>query len=233
MPSPGFQFKQFYVAHDQCAHAVGTDGVLLAAWVNFQHPQNILDIGSGSGLISLMCAQRYPGAEIHGIEQDEPAYWQSLGNIAKSPFASRVHLFHGDFRMYPFRKTYEALISNPPFFKGVTSSGIEARDKARASLSLPHETLLERALELLAPAGKLALILPREEARLFIQLAGQAGIHLIRLCRVYGRPDAADKRWLMEFARHSGPLQESTLYLREDTGSFTTAYRALCQDFYL
>ncbi|HAD98424.1 MAG TPA: hypothetical protein DCG19_13520, partial [Cryomorphaceae bacterium] len=118
MANSWFHFKQFTIHHNRCAHKVGTDGVLLGAWAQAPSPLHILDIGSGSGLIALMLAQRFPHAQITGIELDHDSYLQSMENVEASPFSERVHILHADFRNYNFEgKTFDLIVSNPPFFE--------------------------------------------------------------------------------------------------------------------
>lgn len=234
MPSAGFQFKQFYVAHHACAHKVGTDGVLIAAWTEVENTSTILDIGSGSGLISLICAQRFPQAHVVGIEQDAAAFAQACENVQNSPFTARIKLEHGDFGSFRFRGMYDCIISNPPFFDGATSSGNTQRDKARATVGLSHQLLAQKSVELLHPSGTFSLILPKAEAKQFIRLAEKSGLFLQRRCKVYGTAKAEDKRWMMSFGHQSpATVSEESLILRKEDSSYTDAYKTLCAAFYL
>src|SRR5690606_511108 len=126
-----FRFKEFTVYHDRCAHKVGTDGVLLGAWTKAGSPEHILDIGSGSGVISLMLAQRFPGAKVTGIELDQASYEQSLENIQNSPFRDYIQILQGDFITKALPGKFDLIVSNPPFFKNAMLSGKSERDKAR------------------------------------------------------------------------------------------------------
>jgi tRNA1Val (adenine37-N6)-methyltransferase len=234
MPSHGFQFQQFYIAHDQCAHKVGTDGVLIAAWAQPHNPEHILDVGCGSGLIALICAQRFSQAKIEGIEQAKEAYAQAQQNVVQSPFANRIQLLQGDFATFRFRGMYDCIISNPPFFDGTTSSGNVQRDQARATIGLSHARLAQRSAELLTQKGSLWLILPKTEAQQFIKLATQTGLHLHKRCKVVGTPNGEDKRWMLCFEKNKAhSLLEENLVLRKADNSYSAAYTNLCTGLYL
>jgi tRNA1Val (adenine37-N6)-methyltransferase len=234
MPNLGFRFQQFFVKHENCAHKVGTDGVILAAWANLEGARQILDIGSGSGLIALICAQRLPEGLIIGIEQDLPAYQESLENVAKSPFGNRIEVQHADFTKINLSKQFDAIISNPPFFKGTTSSGKLSRDQARATEALPHSILAQKSAKLLSEKGTLHLILPKTEAQDFIELAQKNHLYLKRRCKVYGKPKADDKRWMLSFSSvQSDKTQEESLYLRDENLNYSAHYKALTKNLYL
>lgn len=230
-----FRFKQFAIAHDRSAHKVGTDGVLLGAWVKAEKPKTILDVGTGSGVIALMLAQRFPGATVTGIERDEPSATQAKENAANSPFADRVNIIQDDFLNYPFREKFDLVVSNPPFFKGNTSTGKVERDKARHEEHLPQKDFIEKAAALLSPQGKLAVILPKEEGTEFLKTCSENPIplHPHFHTRVYGSPSAPEKRWLLELGFKKNECRTDSLMLRDQQGSFSGHYRELTKDFYL
>lgn len=234
MPAP-FRFKQFSVAHDQCAHKVGTDGVLLGAWASQRHPRHILDVGTGSGVIALMMAQRFPQTQVTGIELHTASAQQAKENVQKSAFAKQVQILQGDFLKYDFENKYDLILSNPPFFKGVYSSGKEERDRARHEQFLPQNDFLQKAAELLDPAGSLVIILPRAEGEAFITAATQilTPLHLHRKCRVHGSPSAPEKRLMLQFGFDPLEPQFERLVLRDAFGDFSSEYRQLTRDFYL
>ncbi len=233
MPSTGFQFKKFYIAHDKCAHKVGTDSVLIASWVHALNPTHILDIGSGSGLISIISAQRFPTAYITGIELDENAYLQSVENAMRSTFTSRIQFLHSDFVQHPFSKKFDLVISNPPFFEGTTSSGQALRDQARSTHTLPLKTLAERAAKLLTENGTLAIILPKQEAQQFLLYAENCNLHLQRICKIMGAPNADVKRWMLQLGYLKTEIISENLCLRDKHGNRSDAYATLTKDFYL
>ena len=230
-----FRFKQFSIAHDRCAHKVGTDGVLLGAWVKAENPQAILDAGTGSGVIALMLAQRFPGAMVTGIELDESSADQARENTANSPFADRVTIIQGDFLNYSFQQKFDLIVSNPPFFKGNTSTGKLERDKARHEEHLPQKDFIQKAASLLSPEGKLAMILPKEEGIEFLKTCSENPIplHPHLHTRVYGSPSAPEKRWLLELGFEKNECRIDSLMLRDEQGNFSSHYRELTKDFYL
>ncbi len=229
---PPFRFKQFSIAHDRCAHKVGTDGVLLGAWVEANHPKKILDVGTGSGLIALMLAQRFPEAQITGIELHHPSAEQAKENATNSTFANRTNILHGNFLYHDFRGKFDLIISNPPFFKGNTSTGKAERDRARHEEHLPQVDFLKKAISLLAENGLLAVILPKAEAEDFIKSADDRELYTNRLTRVFGRPGAEDKRWLVEMTRQSFLKKESDFTLRNEGGTWSKEYEYLTKAFH-
>ncbi|WP_417602104.1 tRNA1(Val) (adenine(37)-N6)-methyltransferase [Owenweeksia hongkongensis] len=232
-PITPFSFKQFSISHDKCAHKVGTDGVLLGAWSNAKNAKYILDIGTGSGLIALMLAQRFPKSTVTGIELHKPSFLQASENASTSPFAERLNMINGDFLHFAFAEKYDLIVSNPPFYKGNTSTGKSERDRARHEEYLPQPAFLAKATELLSPKGRLAVILPKEEGELFIKEAQRQGLYLIRLTRIFGSPNAPEKRWLLELSFENLSIQENHLTIRDESGSRSEEYQILTKDFYL
>ena len=140
-----FQFKQFTIHQDQCAMKVGTDGVLLGAWISLQHqPESILDIGAGTGLIALQLAQRSTAGLIDAIELDEDAYEQCVANFEASPWGDRLFCYHAGFDEFvdEMDEQYDLIVSNPPFYAEEVSSGNTSRDQARQNSSLPFDELI-------------------------------------------------------------------------------------------
>jgi len=231
MANSWFHFKQFTIRHNRCAHKVGTDGVLLGSWVQAPSPLHILDIGSGSGLIALMLAQRFPHARITGIELDHDSYLQSMENVEASPFLERVHILHADFLNYNFGgKTFDLIVSNPPFFERAFLSGNVTRDQARHTFSLPHSIMIEKATALLNKHGSLNLILPVEEAE---NIRAYTPLKLLRKTLVYNHQGGEVKRWLMEMSAKPGKTLEEDLFIRDENGGFSSEYRQLTRNFYL
>lgn len=238
---------------------VGTDGVLLGAWVRLRGTeQHILDIGTGSGVIALMLAQRteaQPSVTIIGIDIDGASAEEAAANFQASPWAGRMAAFCGDFRglgadpAHPLRFLafpYDLIVSNPPFFRDALRAPDPRRSDARHTDSLRYSDLIAGAVRNLAPDGRLALTLPADNADAFTAEAAAAGLSLRRRCRVSTLAGHAPVRTLLEFSRTpaaassatpvlTGGLdapEETTLSIQDSAG-FTPAYKALTRDFYL
>ncbi len=237
--SAGFKCKQFFVGHDQCAMKVGTDGLLLGAWASLANSAAIcagatyLDIGSGSGVISLMLAQRAPNACIHAIELDANAANQAAANFQLSPFTQRLQLLKGDILTYQPAERYALIVSNPPFFQNALLSADNARNQARHTASLPLPLLLAKAAELLTADGSFALILPETAAQALSQLASAQGWFASASCRVFSRPGTLPIRRLMQWQRQPCDTLQQQLVIHNDDGSYSEHYRTLLRDFYL
>ena len=155
MPNPYFQFKRFTVYHDRCAMKVGTDGVLLGAWTDVSSSQQILDIGTGTGLIALMLAQRNVTAHITAIDIDEEAIEQAQGNIAASPWKNRIEVMKQDFCQYSANRLFDTIVSNPPYFNQSLKGPDSQRNTARHTDSLelqPHTVCIHLAKRTSSPA---------------------------------------------------------------------------------
>jgi len=228
-----FYFKQFSVKHDRCAHKVGTDGVLLGAWVDVSHTNRILDIGTGSGVIALMLAQR-SSTETHidAIDISQEDCKQARENIAESPWPDKIRIENIAFQKFE-SEPFDLIVSNPPFFIGSAKPPAEERIRARHTESLPPDELLLHARRLITPQGKLSLILPVTEAQSFIALAESQGWHCSRLCEFRGRASKPPERLLFELQLEKHNLKKESLLLHEQGEAWTTAYKNLTRDFYL
>lgn len=245
-----FRFKQFTVANERAAMKVGTDGVLLGAWVRLRgKEQHILDVGTGTGVIALMLAQRTSqsdetqaqAATIIGIDIDKPSAEEAAANFKASPWAGRMAAFAGDFRglgtdpSHPLKYLafpYDLIVSNPPYFVDALKAPDPRRNDARHADSLTYADLVANAVRNLAPDGQLALILPADAAARFAEEASACGLHLRRRTEVFTLAGTSPTRTLLEFSRTSAPLEETTLAI-QDAAGFTDEYRTLTREFYL
>ena len=201
MPSTSFAFKQFIIKQDKCAMKVGTDAVLLGAWIIPNGSKHILDIGTGTGVISLMLAQKTV-AQIDAIDIEEEAFIQAKQNVSESKFSKQIHVIHSSFQEYAKTavKKYNLIVTNPPYFEQSLKSSDEQRSHARHADVLPFEELLDGVLKLLDEKGKFCLILPTLEAVKFRTLAEKKGLNLSKLLRVKSRVDKdTEIRHLMQF----------------------------------
>lgn len=231
-----FQFKQFSVEQDRCAMKIGTDGVLLGAWAPLNNPFSVLDIGAGTGIISLMIAQRSNAEQIDALEIDEDAYEQAVENFENSPWGDRLFCFHAglDEFMDEPEDEYDLIVSNPPFYTEDYQSGNEQRDLARFSDALPFEDLVEAADLLLSENGIFAVIIPFKEEEKFIALAKDFDLFPMKITRVKGTPSTEIKRSLLAFSRN--PAENfliDELVIETSRHIYTPEYIELTKDFYL
>ncbi|MGA9381814.1 MAG: methyltransferase [Phormidium sp.] len=234
MPNPYFRFKKFTVFHDRSAMKVGTDSILLGAWANITNTQQILDIGTGTGLIALMLAQRSL-AQIDAVEIDLEACNQARENITNSPWSNRIQLYRNSIQDYTINcpKRYNLLISNPPFFTNASKAAIKARSLARHSDSLEQSDILQIAEKLLCEDGKLAIIYPTEQAETFQKKAETFGFYSQRKLYVKSTLQSSIKRILLEFGKSQLEYQESTLVIETARHSYSAEFVDLIKEFYL
>jgi len=237
MPNDYFKFKQFTIRQSACSMKVGTDGVLLGAWVAVEAAaRRILDVGTGTGLIALMLAQRSPLAQVDAVEVDAAAASQARENAKSSPWAARLNIMHQDFNHFAGRATsrYDLLVSNPPYFSRSLTSPDSRRTAARHTGLLLHEDLIGGSLQLLSERGKLAVVMPCAEGNIFVAQAEKAGLHCNRKLHVAAKKGRPAMRLLMELSRSSAALDEQHLCIEDSAlHSFTPEYQALTKEFYL
>ena len=228
----GFRFKQFAVEQDDVAMKVGTDGVLLGAWAACDGAKRILDIGTGTGVISLMLAQRNAEAQIQAVEIDETATQRARSNFDLSPWAERLEVENCAVQEFGAAEKFDLIISNPPYFVDSLLPPDAKRSTARHTHDLSFEELDKAVCRLLADEGRFALILPITEFEKYLTITQ---LHLARRCDVYPKVGAAIKRVMAEFALHAtAEVKYETITIEQDKrGDYTDEYRALTKDFYL
>ncbi len=226
-----FRFKQFSVANRLAAMKVGTDGVLLGAWCGVEGCRTVLDVGTGSGLIALMIAQRCPEAHVTALDIVPEAVAEAAENAAASPWSDRITVMEADFnravadRLLP---RYDLIVSNPPYFTTAIKSPEAARAVARHGAGLGYADILRNASALLNPGGRVALVSPADRENDITLDCSLAGLSVARLTRVYTKPSAqSPSRLLWEISVVPSPLVAETLVI----GS--PAYNSLLRDFYL
>jgi len=245
----GFTFKQFEIQQDRCAMKVGTDGVLLGAWA--EGGQRILDIGSGTGLISLMMAQRFPEAQVWGIDIDPDACMQARENVAASPFADRVgiaccalqnlseeHLVRGSEELLEMKEgegnLFDAIVSNPPFFVNGLKNPDSKRAMARHSDSLPFPVLMKGVRRWLSDEGVFSAIVPADVLESFVSEAYCSGLSLVRQCGVKTVERKQPKRYLVAFSkRRAGMMDKCTEIMTDSEGNRSEWYAKITEEFYL
>jgi tRNA1Val (adenine37-N6)-methyltransferase len=232
-----FQFKQFSVEQDRTAMKIGTDGVLLGAWTPItNNPFNILDIGTGTGIIALMLAQRSSAEQIDALEIDEEAYEQATDNFENSPWNDRLFCFHAaldEFVEEP-EDEYDLIVSNPPFYSEDYKSSNEQRDLARFQDAMPFEDLIEAAALLLSENGIFSVIIPFKEESTFLALANEYELYPLKITHVKGTPTSEIKRSLLAFSRNKTQnFTTDELIIETTRHIYTSEYIALTKDFYL
>ena len=236
MPNTSFAFKQFIIKQNKCAMKVGTDAVLLGAWVIPNGSKFILDIGTGTGVIALMLAQK-TDAQIDAIDIEEEAFIQAKQNVSESKFSKQIQVDHISFQDYSktANKKYNLIVTNPPFFEQSLKSSDEQRSHARHADVLPFEELLDGVVKLLDEKGKFCLILPTLEAIKFRDLAEKKGLNLSKLLRVKSRIDKdIEKRHLMQFEFKPSEFSEQTIAIEQiERHQYTDDYKELTQDYYI
>ncbi|MCK9310878.1 MAG: methyltransferase [Bacteroidales bacterium] len=231
MGNPSFRFKQFEVFHDRCAMKVGTDGVLLGVWTEPGKAERMLDVGTGSGLIALMLAQR-SNAQVDGVEIDAEAAGQAAENVAAGPWPDRVHIFVSDFGDYS-NGYYDLIVSNPPFFRRSLKALLKERNQARHTDTLSYEMLIRRSAQMLTSHGRFSVIIPADAADDFEDICWQNKLYLLRRCEVVSVEGLTPKRVLLEFSKNRGLIERSSLILQTFAHKPSVAYATMTADFYM
>lgn len=232
-----FRFKQFSVRNEKSAMKVGTDGVLLGAWCKVDDCHNVLDIGTGTGLISLMIAQRAPAASIDAVEIDSDAYVEANNNFAESPWHDRLNAICGDFNEYAAtcKKKYNLIVSNPPFFMNGIVPPDDSRKKARHCYSLTFDGLLAGSTGLLDDYGSLCMISPFDCTDMIEQIAHRCRLFVKKMTTVRPKPNVQPKRILWELTKsYEGNTEQDELIIEVgERHCYSDEYVALTRNFYL
>lgn len=236
MPNPYFRFKQFTVYHDRCAMKVTTDGCLFGAWCAAlleNKEGKALDIGTGTGLLSLMVAQK-TSLEVDAVELDAEAAAQAAQNIAQSPWNNRIRVHHSDIQHFQPAAPYPFIFSNPPFYEKEWQSDAAGRNVAHHGLGLRLGSLVSEMARLLAPEGTALLLLPFKREKEIQKVFSAGGLHAHQTITVH--PSAAHPPFRLLMAVSHKPADaplNKTLFIREKEGVYSTAFTALLKDYYL
>jgi tRNA1Val (adenine37-N6)-methyltransferase len=229
-----FHFKQFDIDHSKSSMKVGTDGVLLGAWTDVSDAKSILDVGTGSGLIALMLAQR-TGNEvtIEGVDIDEVDILQAQENILNSPWAKKVKVFCCPIQDWNPKHKYDLLVSNPPYFVNSFEPPDKKRITSRHTVTLSHSDLLEAAFRLLKTEGRINVILPTVEGIQFMKAGESMGFSCTKLFSFRPRKNKPVERWLIELTLASSAITKGEIVMYEEGNTWSEAYKTLTREFYL
>ncbi|MBK8500337.1 MAG: methyltransferase [Flavobacteriales bacterium] len=228
-----FRFKRFTIQQDRCAMKVGTDGVVLGAWAEMEGAKRILDIGTGTGLLALMAAQRNAIAWIDAVEIDGPAAKQAAENVAASAWKDRIRVHRMDVRRVHITEPYDLIICNPPYYSGMMDSADARTSLAKHGAELTFNELIFSVDRMLGPQGTFALIIPIDREQAMLRIAEQHGLRPARRCAMSYLAARQGKRVLLEVSRNAGASAGSALVVEHHPGLYTEAFRDLLAPFML
>ncbi len=225
-----FTFKQFQIQQSKDVFRVGTDGVLLGALADVEHVSGVLEVGTGTGLISLMLAQRNPLASFLGLDINEDAARLTRLNFENSPFHARLKNGHQDFKTFETKEQFDLIVSNPPYFE---ESGSEKDKIARQTVELNFRQLISKAAELLSEKGKFSVIIPVEAGEVFISVGKENNLHLNRKVNIRGIENAKAKRLILEFSSQEKEISESDFIIEKSPRQYSDQYLELTKEFHV
>ncbi len=234
MANSYFQFKQFRINQDQTAMKVCTDSCVLGAWAEVEKARQILDIGTGTGLLSLMVSQRSE-AQITAVEINEAAARQATENFNESPWKDRIRLITRSLQNFSREntQTFDLIISNPPFFQASLRPEDVAKTTAKHTRELPFEDLLQFVETALTPDGVFYLLLPPAEAEIFRKLAKPAGLFPVKALQLFTQPNGKHLRTIYAYSQINRPLTSETLIIRNADQTYSAGFAELLQAYYL
>lgn len=225
-----FRFQKFDILQHKNVFRVGTDGVLLGALCQVENAQRILEVGTGTGLISLMLAQRNANAEITALDLNEDAVKLAQENFKNSPFSERLQVFHQDFKTFTSQKEYDFVVCNPPFFEENNS----VKDiLARQQVELTFRNLIEKASKILSSEGIFSVIIPSESAPEFENLAQDFDLHLVRKINIFGIENGVLKRNVLEFSKKKSTLEILDFTIEKSPRKYSDQYLELTKEFHV
>lgn len=234
MSNSFFQFKQFTVWHDKCAMKVGTDGVLLGAWTSVRNVHRILDVGTGTGLVALMLAQRsLPDTNIVALEIDEAAAEQARENICRSPWKDRIEVLQKDFKKFDSLDKFDVIVSNPPYFVNALGCPGQQRNTARHNSSLTYEDLLQGVAKLLSREGIFTIVIPTDVSDRVKEIGTASGLFAVRQLNVVTKPGGSPKRTLISFSFSKQVCLVEEMLTELARHKYSEEYTALTKEYYL
>lgn len=233
MANSWFQFKEFIIHQDTSAFKVGTDGVLLGAWVNCTNQQSLLDVGTGTGLIALMLAQKNSTAKIYAIELDFESAQMAAHNLNISKWSNRIKLISGDYLEYKSTTPFDHIISNLPFFSNDLKNENARKKNARHDDTLPFSLFLKQSRLLLNENGNVSFILPISRLSDLESTIKREDFYIQRICKVKPQEKKPFHRVMMTLTKKVTVTEESTLIIQNEEGKYTAAAAEMFKDFYL
>lgn len=228
-----FLFKEFEAFHHLCAHKIGFDGVLLGAWANFHNNTSILDIGTGSGLIALMAAQKNANAFVYGIEIHHESAKQAQHNFNSSKWQNRLSLLEGDFLLMPFKQSFDHIITNPPYFLNGLETPAQHRTKARHTNHFDLAHTFNRVNQLLLPGGKFSMIFSAVHRNEILALLRQHNFYIHRITNVFTSINEFPERVLIESVLKKCETVTNNLFVYRNKAEYSDEYINLTKDFYI
>lgn len=227
-----FKFKFFDLKQSDSPMKVGTDAMLLGAFANVEGKESGLDIGSGTGVISLMCAQRNELLSIKAVELDELGYKECDFNFKSSSYSSRLKVYHFDFLVFKTNSKFDFIISNPPYYQSRLENSDSRKSKARHESSLPKASFMRKVSELLAAKGELWIIVPFEDVKGWVDSASKSGMHLNQVINIKGKVAGDNVRAILMFSGVELEVKTKDFVIRETDGSYTEEYIELTKEFH-
>ncbi len=227
-----FQFKHFSVSQNNATMKVGTDAMLLGSLVEAENPSSILDIGTGTGVIALMLAQRFENTNVSGLEIDEEACQEAKQNFEQSTWKNRLEAIHGDVLKIEFEARFELIVSNPPYYENSLISENERTSRAKHAEFLPIDQLLRKVASILTENGSFWVIVPSENAQTWMNEAEQNQLSLHTSIAIIGKEGQSEKRRIMAFSRGEKPFKSASLTIRTIDGNYTPEYIELTKEFH-
>ncbi len=230
-----FKFKQFVIFQDKTAMKVGTDGVLLGTWVKADNPKNILDIGTGTGLIALISAQRFKNSIITAIDINKSASEQAQENVENSKFKNQITVLNLSLQDFVKNnnKKFDLIVSNPPFFKESLKSDDNDKNIARHNIKLSYNDLIKLSSEILSEKGKVCLIFPSEQEKNIKEIILQNNLFINKITYVKTTPTKMHKRVLMEISHIKTNIIQDSLVIEKSRHNYSDEFFNLVKDFYL
>jgi len=231
--TPFFRFKQFTVWHDQSVLRVCTEACILGAYTELAGASHALDIGTGTGLLGLMLAQKKSDLKIDAVEIEQQNYEQALENVRQSPFSANISVFHTPIQAWENPAKYDLIISNPPFFAKHLLSPNEKRNRALHAAALSLEDLAISVVQLMKEKGRFVVLLPPNETQQMIDVFSTLTLYPTRQLSIFSRPDKPLFRQITTFERRESDILKETLYIHDLDGPYSSDFRVLLKDYYL